>query len=112
MYEHNSQPLLPRKKFYNRLLTNFLWSVLILFLSVLIGMAGYHWIGKLNWIDALYNAAMILTGMGPVDPMHSDAAKLFASFYALFSGVVFLTTIAVLLAPVIHRFMHKFHLRE
>jgi len=112
MFEHYSKPLLPRKKFYHRLFTNSLWSVLILGLSLLMGMVGYHTFGHLSWIDALYNASMILTGMGPINPMETDAAKIFASCYALFSGVVFLTTVAVLLAPVIHRFMHKFHLRE
>lgn len=112
MFEHYSKPLLPRRKFYHRLLTNGLWSALILGISLFIGMAGYHWFGHLSWIDAMYNASMILTGMGPVNPMETDAAKIFGSFYALFSGVVFLTTVAVLLAPIVHRFMHKFHLKE
>lgn len=112
MYEHKNKPLLPGKKFYYRLFTNFIWAVLILGFSLFIGMAGYHWLAKLSWIDSLYNASMILTGMGPVDPMPDNAAKVFGSFYALFSGVVFLTTVAMLLAPVVHRFMHKFHLHE
>jgi len=73
-------------------------------------MIGYHLVAGLSWIDALVNASMILTGMGPVDQMTSVGAKLFASFYALFSGVAFLTSVAVLLAPAVHRFLHRFHL--
>jgi hypothetical protein len=73
-------------------------------------MLGYHVFGSLHWIDALLNASMILTGMGPVDPMQTVAGKLFASCYALFSGIVFITTAGVLLAPVVHRVLHRFHL--
>ncbi len=78
--------------------------------SLALGMIGYHLVAGLSWIDALVNASMILTGMGPVDQMTSVGAKLFASFYALFSGVAFLTIVAVLLAPAVHRFLHRFHL--
>ena len=73
-------------------------------------MAGYHCFGNLPWVDSFLNASMILTGMGPVDRMETDAGKLFSSFYALFSGVAFLTFVAVLFSPLYHRFMHKFHL--
>ena len=76
------------------------------------GILGYHYFGRLSWIDALLNASMILTGMGPVNRLDTDAAKLFASFYALFSGVAFLTFVGVLFAPVYHRFLHRFHLSE
>ena len=78
--------------------------------SLLLGVLGYHLVAGLSWIDALVNAAMILTGMGPVNEMSTVGAKLFASFYALFSGVAFLTIVAVLLAPAVHRFLHRFHL--
>lgn len=78
--------------------------------SLGLGMAGYHSFAGLSWIDSLLNASMILTGMGPVDPMPNSAAKLFASFYALFSGIVFLSSAAILIAPVFHRFLHRFHL--
>lgn len=81
-------------------------------MSLLIGSVGYHHFGDLPWIDALLNAAMILTGMGPVDSMSSTAGKLFATFYALYSGIAFLTMMAVVLAPPIHRLLHKFHLDE
>lgn len=84
----------------------------VLAFSLSLGMAGYHWLCGLSWIDALLNASMILTGMGPVDPMKTEVAKLFASFYAIFSGVAFLTIVAVILAPVVHRFLHKFHLGD
>ena len=75
-----------------------------------IGVAGYHWIAGLDWVDAVLNASMILGGMGPVDPLASDAAKIFASVYALLSGVVFISAMAVILSPAVHRALHKFHL--
>jgi len=78
--------------------------------SLGIGTLGYHTFGELPWIDALLNAAMILTGMGPVNTMTTAAGKLFAAAYALFSGVAFLTIVGVLLAPLVHRFLHHFHL--
>ena len=112
MFEHKKTPLLSRSQYVQRIIRNFLWSAVIVFISLLIGMIGYHFIAGLGWIDALLNSSMILTGMGPVDPMPNDASKLFASFYALFSGVAFLTTMTIILAPVVHRFMHKFHLED
>jgi hypothetical protein len=71
---------------------------------------GYHFVARLSWIDSLLNASMILTGMGPVDPLQTVGAKLFASCYALFSGIVFITTAGILLGPLVHRLLHKFHL--
>ena len=110
MFEHKSKPLLPRKAFYARMA----WSVAVVtgvvVFSLSMGSVGYHYLGDLPWIDALLNASMILAGMGPVDPIHSSAAKLFASFYALYSGIAFLTMVAILVAPLLHRFLHKFHL--
>ena len=85
-------------------------ALCILGFSLGLGIAGYHYLGGLNWIDALLNASMILTGMGPVDVLRGNAAKLFASFYALFSGIVFLGVASILVAPFAHRFLHKFHL--
>ncbi|MHB9081979.1 MAG: hypothetical protein ACYC3X_31325 [Pirellulaceae bacterium] len=78
--------------------------------SLFVGSAGYHYFGDLPWIDSLLNASMILAGMGPVDPLKTDSAKLFASFYALYSGVAFLAIMAVLTAPLLHRLLHKFHM--
>lgn len=74
-----------------------------------IGVLGYHGLAHLSWIDSLLNASMILAGMGPVDPLPTSAAKLFASFYALFSGLAFIGIVSVLLAPFVHRLLHRFH---
>jgi hypothetical protein len=86
--------------------------MLLLGVSLGIGMIGYHYVDELPWLDSLLNASMILTGMGPVDPMKNDAAKWFASIYAIFSGVAFLSTVAVFLSPLVHRFLHRHHLDE
>ncbi|SMO51947.1 hypothetical protein [Solitalea koreensis] len=112
MFEPQHKPLAPVKVYHKRLLRYGFYALLMLSASLGLGMFGYHSFANLNWVDALLNASMILTGMGPVDRMESDAGKLFASFYAIFSGVAFLTTSAVLLAPVIHRFLHKLHVDE
>ena len=82
----------------------------IIAFSLLVGSAGYHYLSDLPWIDSLLNASMILAGMGPVDPLTTASAKLFATFYALYSGVAFLTIMAVLMAPLLHRLLHKFHM--
>ena len=82
----------------------------IVVFSLVLGSVGYHRLGGLPWIDSLLNASMILAGMGPVDPLRTTAAKLFASFYALYSGIAFLTMVAILMAPLLHRFLHKLHL--
>lgn len=111
-FEHRSQPILPFDKFIKRILRYTFFSMVLIGVSLGIGVAGYHYINELPWLDALLNASMILTGMGPVDPMKNDAAKLFASFYSIFSGVVFLSTFAVFLSPIAHRFLHKMHVDE
>jgi hypothetical protein len=110
MFEHRKAPLISRPAFYRRVFWGLTVSLLLLTISLGIGILGYHYIGELPWIDSLLNASMILTGMGPVSDMVSDGSKLFASIYALFSGIAFLSFAAVLFAPIIHRFMHKFHL--
>ena len=112
MFESKSEPLLPRSAFYQRLARSFVIMLGIVAASLGLGSVGYHYFGKLAWVDALLNAAMILTGMGPVDPMTTTAGKLFATAYALYSGIAFLSTIAVLIFPIAHRFMHKFHLDD
>src|SRR5215218_1637425 len=112
MYESKDEPLLPRPEFLVRLGGSFGLTTLIVAFSLLVGGAGYHYLGRLPWIDAFLNASMILTGMGPVDPMRTTPGKLFSMFYALFSGIAFLTAMAVLLAPIIHRGLHRFHLAE
>jgi hypothetical protein len=112
VFENKSESLAPRRVFLTRVFYSLLISLLIVFLSLGLGTWGYRIFGHLPWIDALLNAAMILTGMGPVDPMKSAGGKLFATFYCLFSGIVFLSLMAIILAPIYHRFLHKFHLDE
>ena len=82
-----------------------LLSAIVLF----IGVSGYHWIGGFGWIDSLLEASMILGGMGPVNPIRTTGGKLFASGYALFSGLAFIALIGIVLAPVVHRMLHTFH---
>jgi len=110
LFENKSQPLLPRRQFYQRMAAAVGMTLVIIVVSLAFGMTGYHFLGGLPWLDALLNSSMILTGMGPVDPMQSTGGKLFATVYALYSGVAFLSMTAVLLAPIIHRAMHTFHL--
>ena len=112
MYEHHKQPLASSKVFAQRLRRNGLIGVLLLGFSLGIGMLGYHILENLSWIDSLLNASMILGGMGPVNQLKTDAGKIFASFYALYSGVILLASIGVLAAPIFHRFLHRFHLSE
>ena len=112
MYEHHKQPLLTRAAFLRRLAGHVLVAFVMIVVSLGVGVVGYHWLGRLGWVDAIENAAMILGGMGPTSPLVSNAAKLFAAGYALFSGIIFLFTVGVMLAPVIHRMMHRFHVAE
>jgi len=102
--------LLPRPIFLRRLAKSALIGLGFIAASLLVGTAGYHGFAGLSWIDALLNAAMILAGMGPVEPLTTTGGKLFATFYALFSGVAFLTIVGVILAPLVHRFLHRFHM--
>ena len=112
MFEHKRQKLLPRRLFLRRVAACFCVASLLVAVALMIGVLGYHYICGLSWVDAVLNASMILTGMGPVNPMETHRAKLFASAYALFSGVIFLSCTGVVLAPVFHRMMHRFHLNE
>lgn len=110
MYENRKQPLISRSKFVQRMSNNLLVSTAILVVSLGIGVIGFHGLNDSSWIDSLHNASMLLGGMGPVVEMTSDGAKLFSSIYALFCGVVFITNIGVLLAPLIHRIFHRLHM--
>jgi len=112
MYEHRHQPLLPRRRYVDRLTSHVIGALALLLFTLAIGMAGYHWLEDLAWIDAYLNASMILGGMGPVAELHTAGGKLFAGTYALFAGIVFLLAIGVVLAPVLHRAVHRFHLDE
>ena len=112
MFEHKSQKILPVHRFIVRLAAWFVLAVLIVTFALGMGILGYHHIAGLTWIDALLNAAMILTGMGPVNQMTTSNAKLFSAGYALFSGVVFLSSMSIVLAPILHRIMHRIHLDD
>ena len=112
MYEHHKQPLAKSSVFAKRLALNGIIGLVLLMFSLGIGMTGYHFLESLSWLDALLNASMILGGMGPVNPLQTAAGKIFASFYALYSGVVLLAAVGILVAPIFHRFLHRFHLAE
>ncbi len=112
MYEHHKQPLADPSVFAKRLAWNGIIGSILLAFSLGIGIFGYHFIEGLSWLDALLNAAMILGGMGPVNALHTNAGKIFASFYALYSGMVLLAAVGILATPIFHRFMHRFHLAE
>jgi hypothetical protein len=102
--------MLSREKFFLRLAYHALFAFGIILGSLVIGILGYHYLEGLSWIDSLLNSSMLLGGMGPVNPLNTFAGKLFASFYALFAGIVFLVVVGVLFAPIFHRFLHRFHL--
>jgi hypothetical protein len=110
MFEHHKKGLISRKEFISRQIKYLGFSAIILVCSIGFGTAGYHIYGGLSWIDSFLNASMILTGMGPVDHLDTNSGKLFSAFYALFSGVAFLTFVGVLFAPIYHRFLHRFHI--
>ncbi len=110
MFEHRNEPLLPKSAFLRRLVRYTIIALGIDLGSLAIGMLGYHFLEGIPWVDSLLNAAMILGGMGPVNELHTTAGKLFASFYALYSGVIFVVVASVLFVPVVHRFLHRFHL--
>ena len=108
----SSVPLLPRPAFFRRSLSHLKAGGIPLLGALSVGILGYHFIAHLGWIDALMNASMILTGMGPVNALTTNAAKLFASVYALFSGVLFLAASSVVLAPLLHRLLHRLHIED
>ena len=115
-YEHRTQPLLPGREFARRFAGHVTLALLVVAAALAPGIAGYHWIARLGWLDAFVNAAMILSGMGPVYDLASEhttnGAKWFAGFYALFSGLVFVVVASIVAAPVLHRVLHKLHLDE
>jgi hypothetical protein len=111
-FEHRSEPLLPWPKFVRRMTRSGTVGATIVLISLVIGVVGYHAFGRLHWLDALVNASMILGGMGPVDPITTVGGKLFESVYALFSGVAFLTSVGIFLAPALHRMVHRLHLQQ
>lgn len=112
LYERRGEPPLARNLFFLRLAKHFLLAVLLLAVSLWIGMFGYEHFERLSWHDAFLNTTMLLGGMGPVDQPKTDAGKLFAGWYALYAGLVFLVAVSVMLAPVVHRMLHLFHADE
>jgi hypothetical protein len=110
MYEHRREQLLPFGAFLLRIAHHVGISLVVVFGSLFIGMLGYVHFERLDWLDGFLNAAMLLSGMGPVESPQTSGGKLFAGFYALYSGVVFLVASGLMLAPVAHRILHKFHL--
>ncbi len=107
--ERRHEKLAPVSVFAKRLAAAVGLACCIISLVLFIGISGYHWLGGFDWVDSLLEAAMILGGMGPVNPLKTTAAKLFASGYALFSGLVFIGIMGIVLTPVVHRILHKFH---
>jgi hypothetical protein len=112
MFEHRHERVAPLSVFIKRLAGSFGIICGLLFIALLIGISGYHWLAGLSWVDSILEASMILGGMGPVNPLTKTSAKLFASAYALFSGVVFIGLVGILLTPVVHRILHKFHVEK
>ena len=112
MLEHHTEPLLSRAQFFARMARSSGIAFLITIFALGVGMMGYHYLESLPWMDAFANAAMILSGMGPLMAIQTNAGKLFAGFYALFSGLTFVSVVGVILVPLIHRFLHKFHLED
>lgn len=112
MYESKHQPVISRSVFLRRLLRQSAWAFGLLVPSLAVGMAGYVVLEQMSWIDAFLNASMLLGGMGPVNPPQTDAGKLFAGLYALYAGLVFIVTAALLFTPILHRVMHRLHWTE
>ncbi len=109
MYESGKQVPLARPEFVKRLLGHGAFALGLIVVSLAIGILGYMEFENLTWVDAFLNAAMLLGGMGPVHPPQTDAGKLFAGFYALYAGLAFIITAGLMIAPVLHRFLHRFH---
>ena len=112
MFERRHQDIAPAPVFIKRLALCFGMALALILAALCLGIAGYHWIAGLPWIDALLNASMILGGMGPVDTLTSTGGKVFASAYALFSGLVFIAVMGVVFSPLLHRMLHKFHMDD
>ncbi|MCW5873488.1 MAG: hypothetical protein KIS88_02455 [Anaerolineales bacterium] len=111
-YEHRSQPLLPRRQFVFRVGRHVLLALGVMALFLLLGTLGYYWLAGLAWLDALLNASMILSGMGPVNAITSDAGKWFATAYALVSGLVYALTTGIIVSPMLHRVFHSLHVKD
>jgi hypothetical protein len=112
MFERRHEPLLPLRAFFWRVARSLALSLAIVAFALGAGVLGYHYVAEFAWVDSLLNASMILSGMGPVGDFRNDAGKVFASFYALFSGLAFITVAGIIVTPVAHRLLHWFHIEE
>jgi len=112
MFERKHEKLAPLSIFVRRMVLSVVLAGILIAAALFIGIMGYHSIAGFDWVDALLEASMILGGMGPINLLHTTGAKLFASGYALFSGLIFLAVMGIVLAPVTHRMLHKFHIDE
>ncbi len=112
MFEHKKQPLASKATFLRRVLGSISIALFVIAVCLAIGVVGYHYTADMSWLDAFHNASMILSGMGLVDHVGSDAGKLFSSVYALFSGIAFITNIGIILAPALHRIYHRMHIEK
>jgi hypothetical protein len=112
MFERRYEPLLPFRAFVLRFARSVLVALCIIAFALGLGILGYHFVAEFSWVDSLLNASMILSGMGPVGDFKNDAGKVFASFYALFSGLAFITVAGIIVAPVAHRLLHWFHVED
>ena len=111
MFEHRSQPIISRKGFISRLLRHLATSLGLIFISLGVGVIGYHEMESMNWVDSFVNAAMLMGGMGPVGELQTPSGKLFAGIYALYCGLVFVIAAGIIFLPFIHRLLHKFHIK-
>jgi hypothetical protein len=110
MFEERREHLAPLPVFFRRTLSYLGFSMMFILSAVAIGISGYHWIAGFDWVDSFLNAAMILGGMGPINPLPTEGAKIFAGIYALFSGLIFVLAMGVVLAPIVHRLLHTLHI--
>lgn len=109
MFEKMDESIIPFSRFVFRVFIHFCIGWAVISIALCIGIVGFHYYESMEWLDAFENSAMILSTMGPVIPVKTDPGKLFSAFYALFSGLVFVTMMGVIFAPIVHRFLHKFH---
>lgn len=112
MFEHHTHAVLSRAAFVLRMMKGFGVSLLLVAVSIAFGMCGYHYFENFDWIDSFADAAMILSGMGPLSPLKTTGGKLFAGFYALYSGLAFIGLVGIALTPIIHRVLHQLHAEE
>ena len=112
MFTHKQKKLAPVSVFIKRLAFSIIISSLFILVTLAMGIAGYHWIAGFGWVDSLLNASMILGGMGPVGELQTTGAKIFASIYALLSGLVFVGVMGVMISPILHRMLHRIHIDE